>query len=83
MHPFLYGALTMAGITAALMFARFWRMTRDRLFLFFALGFFVFAVNWVALAMTDPTSEHRYFLFLLRLVAFGCIIFGIVDKNRR
>ena len=83
LHQFLYGALTMAGLTAAVMFARFWKMTTDRLFLFFALAFLMFAVNWMALAATDPASENRYYIFLLRLVAFGFIIFGIVDKNRR
>ncbi len=83
LHQFLYGTLTMAGFVAALIFARFWRMTTDRLFLYFALAFLMFAVNWMALAVTDPASENRYYIFLLRLVAFGFIIFGIVDKNRQ
>ena len=83
LHPFLFGALTAAGFTAALIFLRFWKMTRDRLFIFFALGFVALALNWLALAMTDPTSEDRYHVFLLRLVAFAFILYGIFDKNRR
>ena len=83
LHPFLFGVLTTAGLTAALIFLRFWKMTHDRLFIFFALGFVAMALNWLALAMTDPASEDRYYVFLLRLVAFAFILYGIVDKNQR
>lgn len=82
LHSFLFGLLTAAGLTAALFFLRFWRHTADRLFIYFAAAFFALAVNWLALAMTDPASENRYYAFLLRLVAFGCIIYGIFEKNR-
>lgn len=83
LHPFLFGALTMAALTAALIFLRFWRLTQDRLFVFFAAAFVGLALNWLALAMTDPASEDRYYVFLLRLAAFLFILVGIVDKNRR
>lgn len=83
LHPFLFGLLTAAALTAALFFLRFWRQTADRLFLFFALAFCALGINWLALAMTDPASEHRYYAFLLRLVAFGFILYGIFEKNRR
>lgn len=83
LHPFLFGVLTAAALTAALIFLRFWKLTRDRLFVFFAAAFVSLALNWLALAMTDPLSEDRYYVFLLRLVAFGFILVGIVDKNRR
>jgi hypothetical protein len=83
LHPFLYGILTMAGLVAALVFVRFYRMAADRLFLFFAAAFIGMALNWIALAMTDPTWEDRYQVFLLRLIAYAFILFGIIDKNRR
>jgi len=83
MEQFLWGALTMACFTAALLLLRFWRLTRDRLFLFFALGFCVFAANWMALAIVNPVTESRHYIFLLRLAAFLLIILGIIDKNRR
>ena len=83
LHPFLFGVLTTAGFVAALTFLRFWKMTRDRLFIFFAAAFVVLALNWLVLAMTDPASEDRYHVFLLRLLAFAFILYGIVDKNRR
>lgn len=83
LHQFLFGALSMTCCTAALLFLRFWRMTWDRLFLFFSLGFWVFALNWIALAITESGLENRHYTFLLRLLAFGLIIVGILDKNRR
>ena len=83
LHPFLYGFLTSAALTVALIFLRFWRMTQDRLFIFFAAAFVALALNWLALAMTDSASDDRYHVFVLRLVAFVFILVGIVDKNRR
>jgi len=83
LHAFLFGFLTMAALTAALIFLRFWRLTTDRLFVFFAAAFLGLALNWIALAMTDPMSEDRYYVFLLRLAAFVFILVGIIDKNRR
>lgn len=83
LHQFLFGALSMACCTAALLFLRFWRVTWDRLFLFFSLGFWVFALNWIALAITESGVENRHYTFLLGLLAFGLIIVGILDKNRR
>jgi hypothetical protein len=45
MVEFLSGAVTFAHVLAALYFLRFWRRTRDRLFLSFALAFVLFALN--------------------------------------
>lgn len=83
LHPFMFGILTAAAFTAAVFFLRFWTLTSDRLLLYFSLAFVALGLNWFALAMTDPASENRYFVFLLRLLAFIFIIIGIVDKNRR
>jgi hypothetical protein len=80
---FLWGALSMASATAALLFLRYWFSSRDRLFAFFASAFAVFALNWVSLGFIDPGEELRHTLYLLRLAAFVLIIVGIVDKNRR
>jgi hypothetical protein len=78
LHGFLWGALTVSGLLAALIFLRFWKLTQDRLFPFFAAGFVALSLNW-ALAMLKDNHEYFYFL---RLAAFVLIIIGIVDKNR-
>jgi hypothetical protein len=80
LHQFLWGALTMAAGIAGLIFLRSWKLTRDRLFLFFCLAFWVFALSWLALATVS--MESRLFIYLLRLSGFALIIVAIIDKNR-
>ena len=77
------GAIAMANLVAGLFFLRFWRKTKDRLFMIFALAFWILGLNWLLLALTSPTDESRRAMFYtLRLVAFILIIYAIVDKNR-
>jgi hypothetical protein len=83
MDLFLRGAIAMACWVAGLFFLRFWRETRDRLFLFFLVAFWLFAVHWAALAGIEVTAERRHYVYALRLIVFALIIAGIVDKNRR
>jgi hypothetical protein len=82
MNQFLWGALVMACWTAGLCFFRFWKSTRDRLFIYFGAAFWVLMLNWVALAIVPPRDESRHQVYLLRLLAFVLILIGIVDKNR-
>jgi O-antigen/teichoic acid export membrane protein len=82
MNQFLSGALAMATFVVGLFFLRYWRESRERLFLMFALAFWVLTVNWIGLGLLDPADESRTLLYVLRLAAFGLIIVAIVDKNR-
>ena len=80
---FLLGGVVMGCLVGGLFFLRFWRKTKDRLFMIFALAFWILGLNWMLLAMTSPEDEARRALFyILRLVAFILIIYAIVDKNR-
>ena len=81
MGYFLLGAISMACAVIALFFLRFWRRTGDRLFAIFAAAFAILGLNWVALGYFDQ-SEGRSWLYIVRLIAFGLIILGILDKNR-
>jgi len=78
----MLGAIAMASLVAAMFFLRFWKNTRDRFFLFFAITFFVEALDRVALGLTTVSREQEPFFYLVRLFAFGLIIAAIVDKNR-
>lgn len=78
----MLGAIAMASLVAAMFFLRFWKNTRDRLFLFFAVAFFVEALNRVALGVATVSREQEPFFYLVRLFAFGLIIAAIIDKNR-
>ncbi|HEY6455271.1 MAG TPA: DUF5985 family protein [Steroidobacteraceae bacterium] len=81
MREFIWGLLSMETAVAALFFLRSWRVTSDRLFLFFALAFFAMMLNWVGLSRVDASRELLHYVYLFRLIAFVLIIVGIVDKN--
>jgi len=82
-NAFLWGVCVMGAAVIGTFFLRFWRKTHDRLFLIFALAFWLLGVNWLALTFNrDPTNEIQPLLYLIRLAAFVLIICGIVDKNR-
>jgi hypothetical protein len=80
---FLWGALTAACGVAALLFLRFWRLSGDRLLIFFAAAFAVLALNWLVLGLSDPENEARHYAYYIRLLGFVLIIVGIIDRNRR
>lgn len=81
-EQFLSGAIVMGFSVACLLFLRYWRRTRERLFLSFAASFFLLAVNYTWLATTQIPVEERSPLFLVRLLAFSLIILAIVQSNR-
>ena len=83
LHLFLNGALAMASFVAGLFFAKYWRLSGDRFFVFFAAAFWMMTVNWSAIAAIAPTEETRHYFYVIRLSAFLLILFAIVDKNRR
>jgi uncharacterized membrane protein len=82
MKEFLLGALMMGFAVAAVFFARFYRQTRDRLFLLFGVAFGILAIIQLALLLIDERSEARTGVYLVRLLAFVIILYAIVDKNR-
>ncbi|HZH42736.1 MAG TPA: DUF5985 family protein [Lysobacter sp.] len=81
MELFLLGMLAMGFAVAALLFLRFWKVSRDRLFLFFALAFALEAINRTLYACTGASSEASTTYYLLRLLGFLLILGGILDKN--
>jgi hypothetical protein len=76
------GAVMMGFCVTGLFFLRFWRKTRDRLFLLFAASFFVLGFNRLGLALSEPDHEKRDIFYLIRFLAFVLILFAILDKNR-
>ena len=77
MNSVLLGAIAMASSVAALFFLRFWRQTRDTLFLLFALAFAVDAITRVTLAVATIPDEHEPFFYMARLVTFALILIAI------
>lgn len=75
------GLIAMGFLTAALFFLKFWRQTRDGLFLAFALAFVLMAANQSLPYLLEVPREEQSPFYLLRLAAFLLIIVAIVRKN--
>lgn len=78
---FMSGAITMGFLVLALFFLRFWRHTRDGLFLAFSAAFVLLAANQAAAALLELGRDEMGRVWLLRLAAFTLIIIGVVRKN--
>jgi uncharacterized membrane protein HdeD (DUF308 family) len=83
MNQMLTGAIAVASLLAGLFFLRFWRNSRDRFFLYFALSFFLEGVNRIALGLLVDASENNPLFYGVRLIAYGLILAAIWQKNRR
>ncbi len=83
LFDFLSGAITMGFLVAGFFFLRFWKRTRDSLFLAFAAAFWLLGIGQALLVFTDIPVEERSWLYLLRLAAFSLILVSIWKKNRR
>jgi hypothetical protein len=81
MIGFLAGAVTMAYLVSAAFFFRFWRRTRDRLFLAFASAFVLFGINQALADFLQVVFEPSSFIYTLRVLGFVLILAAILDKN--
>jgi hypothetical protein len=79
---FLSGAVTMGLLLAGLFFLRCWRRAHERLFLAFALAFWILGFAQAALTFGNILVEERSWLYLLRLAAFVLILLAVWQKNR-
>ena len=83
LKAFLSGAISMACLTIALFFLRFWRQTGERLFVIFAAAFGILMVERLMLATVSASHELAPYIYVMRLFAFVLIMLAVVDKNRR
>jgi hypothetical protein len=81
MIEFLSGAVTAAYLLVGICFLKCWKRTRDRLFVPFAIAFFLFALNQAAAIMANTVDERTGYIYILRILGYGAILFAIVDKN--
>jgi len=79
---FLLGIIVTASIVAAGFFWKFYRQTRDPLFLAFAAAFFIEGINRISFLYVDAPNEGSPAIYIVRLVAFLLILAAIVRKNR-
>jgi hypothetical protein len=83
LNQFFAGAAIISLLVIASFFLRFWKRTRDRLFLFFAGSFGFLMVERIVRALMSVENEWAPYVYTIRLFAFILIIVAIVDKNRR
>lgn len=83
MNQMLMGGIAVGWLVAGLFFFRFWRHTHDRFFLYFALSFWIEALNRVGLGLLAGSSENDPVFYGIRLVSYGLILLAIWQKNRR
>lgn len=81
MGSFLSGGIAISCLYAALFFFRFRQRTGEHLFSIFGLAFAMLFIERCVLELTDPTAETRPYIYMIRLMAFLIIIYGIVEKN--
>jgi hypothetical protein len=82
MNDMLSGAISTASLVIALFFLRFWRNTGDRFFLYFSLSFLIEGLHRVhSAAASDAVGEDSPLHYLIRLLAYGLILWAILEKN--
>ena len=83
LQAFLLGVIATASLTAAVFFWKFWRQTRDVLFLAFSAAFLVEGLNRVSVLFLERPDEGSPAIYIVRCLAFLLILLAIVNKNRR
>lgn len=82
MNDMMTGAIATAFAASALFFLNYWRRSGERLFVFFALSFFVLAVNRVGFVLISDHVATGNLLYWVRFAAVAFLLIGILDKNR-
>jgi hypothetical protein len=82
MRDLLSGGIIAGNLVVGLFFLKFWTQSADRLFLIFALAFWVLGLQRILLTLLAGEPGAHVYLYLLRLLAFVLILIAIIDKNR-
>lgn len=84
-HPvldiFLLGFITACSLVAGLFFLKFWRATRDPLFLAFLIFLVVQGSTSAAVLSLAHPNEGNGIVFAFRLVSVVVVLAAILKKN--
>lgn len=83
MNDVLLGAIGMGSLVISLFFLRYWRSSRDRFFLYFAISFFAEGLNRFHMGLKLGLPEDAPIAYVIRAISYGLILYAILDKNRR
>ncbi|HEY1965264.1 MAG TPA: DUF5985 family protein [Acidobacteriaceae bacterium] len=81
LEGFLLGVIATSSVTAGFFFLKFWKQTRDSLFLAFGLAFVVEGLNRCAVLFLAKPNEGSPYIYFVRLLAFLLILGAILHKN--
>lgn len=81
LYNFLSGAAAFGFFACALFFLRFWRRTKEQLFLAFSISFVLLGIGQTVIALAQMPTEEKGSLYLIRLLAFLVILVAIYRKN--
>jgi len=84
-HPildfFLLGFITACSLVAGLFFLKFWRSSRDPLFLAFMVFFVVQGFTNAAIIQLSHPNEGNVLVFTVRLLSILVVLAAILAKN--
>lgn len=80
---FLSGAVTTLDLVAAGFFAKFWRRTREPLFIGFSVAFLLLACSQLISSWLGVSDERSVYAYLPRAAGFIVIMFAIMRANWR
>jgi hypothetical protein len=80
---FLIGVSVTASFPASLFFLKFWKQTRDPLFIAFAAAFLIEGINRIPRLFVEDPVETSPATYVIRGFAFLLLLGAILYKNRR
>lgn len=80
---FLIGVIVTSSLVASAFFFKFWRQTRDLLFLGFSASFLIEGVNRFCLLFVADAAAGNDLIYVVRLISYLLILLAIANKNRR
>jgi hypothetical protein len=84
-HPvvdfFMLGFIAACSLVAGLFFFKFWRSTRDPLFLAFLVFFVVQGCTNAAILSLEHPNEGNLIVFVVRLLSVLVVLGAILRKN--
>jgi hypothetical protein len=81
-ESFLLGVIVTASVTAGTFFLKFWKQTRDTLFLGFGAAFIIEGINRLGFLLLEQPSEGSPAIYAIRLLTYLLILGSIIQKNR-
>ncbi|MGH8176403.1 MAG: DUF5985 family protein [Steroidobacter sp.] len=81
-NGFFLGVIVTTSLTAAAFFLKFWKQTRDLLFLGFGAAFLIEGFNRLAFLFLESPNEGDPLIYGVRLFSYLLILAAIINKNR-